>query len=231
MNRSINTNNFTKRWLYGCLLCFIVSCTERKSYETIRHTAADSVKQTEKIKKINVALALCKEMIRPGDIITRTGNDFTSQSLRTLNRRDKTYSHCGIANFEHDTLFIYHALGGEWNPDQRLKRESFESFTNPEENTAAGVFRFAIGGKMKERLIGTAQQLFRDKLKFDLDFDLATDDKMYCAEFIYKSFLVATDSTVRFRHSFIGDFEFVGVDDITSDSRSEKITGVNYRLY
>lgn len=225
----MNHHNFIKRWPYSCLLFFIISCNNSGKYESIRYSDEDLLQHSQKINNIHAALIICKQMIKPGDIITRTGNDFTSQSLRTLNRRDKTFSHCGIASIEHDSLFIYHALGGEWNPDQRLKRESYESFTDPEENTATGVFRFTIAGKMKERLITKAQKFYADKLKFDLAFDLQTDDKMYCAEFIYKTFLAATDSTVIFRHSFIGDFEFVGVDDITLDPRSEKITALNYR--
>ncbi len=61
-------------------------------------------------------------------MVLRTGNDFTSESLRQLSFTDKTYSHCGIASIENDSIFIYHALGGEWNPDEKLRRDPIELF-------------------------------------------------------------------------------------------------------
>src|SRR4051812_41975620 len=62
-------------------------------------------------------------VIKSGDIITRLGSDITSEMIRQFNQKDKSFSHCGIASIEHDTVFIYHAIGGEFNPDQKLKRE------------------------------------------------------------------------------------------------------------
>ena len=214
------------RWLPGCLIFFIHSC----SHEQAKSNAAEYV-NADSIKHLQAALAKLKSQIQSGDIVTRTGNDFTSQSLRMLNRRDQTFSHCSIASIEHDSLFIYHALGGEWNPDQRMLRQSFEEFTDGNENVAAGLFRFNISPLVKEKLLQNVQQLYKKKIKFDMDFDLKTDDKLYCAEFVYKSFLRASDSTVRFHHSFINSFEFIGVDDIILDPRSRKISVVNYRLY
>ena len=217
------------RWLCGCLIFF--GCSRKSNEQQPESTTTLSTEDIAKARRIHAALAECKKLIRGGDVVTRTGNDFTSQSLRTLNRRDKTFSHCGIASMEHDSLFIYHALGGEYNPDQHLKRESFEAFSDPNDNVATGIFRFDMPAKNKERLMAVARELYVQKMRFDMDFDLKTDDKMYCAEFVYKSFLKATDSTIRFPHSIIRDFEFVGVDDIILDPRSTKIAVLNYRLY
>lgn len=222
-------NNTIIRWLFGCLI-FFISCSRTPPAPAGTSMNEDPVPANRRAE-IESALEKMKKMIRTGDVITRTGNDFTSQSLRSLNRRDKTFSHCGIASLEHDSLFIYHALGGEWNPDQTLLRESFEGFTDPTDNRAAGIFRFKISAAMTEKLIGVVQGFYRGKVKFDMAFDLKTDDKLYCAEFVYKSFLRASDSTVRFHHSFIRDFEFIGVDDITMHPLCEKIALFNYGLY
>ena len=216
------------RWLFGCLI-FFVSCRHASAPAVSSPATADI--SAARRAKIDTVLSGMKKMVRSGDVVTRTGNDFTSQSLRSLNRRDQTFSHCGIASIEHDSLFIYHALGGEWNPDQALMRESFEGFTDPVDNRAAGIFRFNIKEQYREKLISTVQELYLEKIKFDLAFDLKTDDKLYCAEFVYKSFLRATDSTVRFNHSFIRDFEFIGVDDIILHPLCRKIAVFNYGIY
>src|SRR5690606_8118673 len=82
-----------------------------------------------------------KKLTQSGDLITRTGNDFTSQSLKSLNRRNKTFSHCGIIKIENDSVFVYHTLGGEWNPDQKLRKDPFEIFADPVSNNLLGLFR------------------------------------------------------------------------------------------
>jgi hypothetical protein len=218
------------RWLCGCLIFFVMGCGNHQNINSAK-AIKDSLQFEKNVAVTKNELISFKQKIKRGDIITRTGNDFTSQSLKSLNQRDKTFSHCGIANIENDSLFIYHAIGGEFNPNQQIKRESFEIFTSPYDNNAIGIFRFDIAKQLNEKIIKQAQSFYHKKIIFDLDFNLKTDDKMYCAEFIYKIFLVASDSTIQFHHSFIKDFEFVGVDDITLDTLSKKIEVYNYKLY
>src|SRR5436189_2330486 len=117
MNKFTNT---TIRWLSCCLILCVSACENNNSYKTFVPTKEDSVLQSAVIKRAYIQIAGIKTSIQNGDLVTRTGNDFTSQSLRSLNQRDKTYSHCGIASIEHDSVFVYHALGGDFNPDQKI---------------------------------------------------------------------------------------------------------------
>jgi len=224
-------NKFPIRWLCGCLIFFNISCRQNKQEQAFKQQKREILAQKISAEKLKNKLYTVKKLIEAGDVITRTGNDFTSQSLKTLNRKDKTFSHCGIANVENDSLFIYHAIGGEWNPNQKIKRESFETFVNPNDNNLMGVFRFNILKNEKENIIKTAKQFYKKEIVFDMDFDLKTDDKMYCVEYVYKSFTIASASKISFNHSFINNFEFVGVDDIVLHSYSKKIALVNYKLY
>ena len=168
-------------------------------------------------------------MIRDGDMITRTGNDFTSESLRSLNQRDKTFSHCGIASIEHDSIFIYHALGGDFNPDQKIRRDPIEFFADPYTNKGIGMFRFEIADSIKKQFASTARELFRQEIMFDMDFDLKTDDRMYCAEFVYKCFVKASNGTLSFNHSHIKQFEFIGVDDLFLQPLCKKQAQIVYK--
>ena len=36
-------------------------------------------------------------------------------------------------------------------------------------------------------LINVVQSLYAKGIMFDMQFDLATDDRMYCSEFVYKA--------------------------------------------
>lgn len=181
------------------------------------------------ISRAFVDIAALQKRIRSGDLVTRTGNDFTSQSLRGLNRRNKDWSHCGIASVENDSVFVYHALGGEWNPDEKLRRDPWILFAEPYSNNSAGLFRFALADSTITNLVGTIKEFYRNQLPFDMHFDLATDERMYCAEFIYKSFLIASKYQLRFNRSHINSFEFIGVDDLFLHPLCKKMAEIKYK--
>lgn len=175
---------------------------------------ADSILEERKATRAYVQIDSIQSTIQNGDIVLRTGNDFTSESLRSLNQRDQTYSHCGIASKENDSIFVYHALGGEWNPDQKIRRDPIEIFGDPYSNRGIGVYRFKLSEKDIENFLTTVKQLHKIGVMFDMKFDLNTHDQMYCAEFVYKSLLLGTKGRIQFTFSKIGNFTFTGIDDI-----------------
>lgn len=217
------------RWPIGCLIFFIASCEEKQVLNPLVITAADSLKNLERIERALQSIRQVSKEIKTGDLVTRTGNDFTSESLRKLCQRDQTYSHCGIASIENDSLFIYHAMGGEWNPDEKLRRDPWKLFAEPWSNNGIGLFRFDIPDSIVNNLVKFAQHHYRSGLTFDMKFDLATDNKMYCAEFIYKAYLEASGKKMLFNTSRIGDFEFVGPDDIFLHPLCKKGTQIVYK--
>ena len=109
------------RWLTGCLIFFLFSCSSKNNYPPLTGTKDDAIAESQKNTRAFLQIDSVKKIINTGDLVVRTGNDFTSESLRSLNRRDQTYSHCGIASKENDSLFVYHSLGGDWNPNQKIR--------------------------------------------------------------------------------------------------------------
>lgn len=201
------------RWPLCCLI-FFAACNRKPQYAALVMTHEDSVKENTRIEKAFASIDAIQPLVKTGDLIVRTGNDFTSESLRSLNRRDKTYSHCGIACVEHDTVFVYHALGGEWNPDQRIRKDILPVFAEPYGNRGIGIYRYTLGNTDIESLVTTVKKLYAMGIMFDMKFDLASNDRMYCAEFVYKSYLMGTHGKLQFATSHIGDFNFIGVDDL-----------------
>jgi len=128
-----------------------------------------------------------RQFLQNGDIIFRNGRDEVSQAARSMNRKDTSYSHCGLVFIEHDSAFVYHALGGAYNPGQKLRREWLDSFCSPSVNNAFGLYRYTLAKGETEKLKKAVDNYYRAGLKFDMYFNYSSDDEMYCAEFVFKS--------------------------------------------
>lgn len=215
-------------WL-TCLLVFLCSCNDVPPHQQINNTAADTLKEQERITDAFRLIDSVTPAIKSGDLVLRTGNDFTSESLRSLNQRDRSYSHCGIASIEHDSVFIYHALGGEWNPDQKLLREHISLFGEPYSNRGIAIYRFDLDSSLIVPLLDTIKKMHRAGIMFDMKFDLDTDDHMYCAEFVSKGYTRGTAGILRFPQSRIGGFRFVGVDDLFLHPRCHPLKRISYK--
>ena len=126
-------------------------------------------------------------LVHNGDVIFRNGNDEVSQAARSMNRKDTSYSHCGLVFIEHDSVFVYHSLGGAYNPSQKLRRDPIDSFCDPRENNAFGIYRFSLKPAEQDSLRSIVSRYYRAGLKFDLFFNYQSDDVMYCSEFVFKS--------------------------------------------
>ncbi|MFT3981811.1 MAG: YiiX/YebB-like N1pC/P60 family cysteine hydrolase [Ferruginibacter sp.] len=221
------------RWPAGCLIffiCLLGSCEQQPTIAPLIETHEDSVQREKVIRKALAAIYREEKNIRTGDLVTRAGADFTSESLRNLCRRDQTYSHCGIASWENDSLFIYHAMGGEWNPDEKLRRDSWVQFAEPYTNKSSGHYRFEIADSSISNLVRIVHDYYKAGLSFDMKFDLTTNDKMYCAEFVAKSYEAAGQKEqLHFNRSHIRDFEFIGPDDIFLHPLCKRIVQIVYK--
>lgn len=216
------------RWPLGCLF-FITACNSKRAASPLDISSEATIKENRRIDSAFAAIEKLKAVIKTGDLVVRTGNDFTSESLRSLNQRDKTYSHCGIASVEHDTVFVYHALGGEFNPDQKIRKDILPVFAEPYSNRGIGIYRYELDEAVIMTLMQTVKQLYALGIMFDMKFDLQTNDRMYCAEFVYKSYVMGTNGRLQFATSHLGDFNFVGVDDLFLQPQCHLQKKISYR--
>lgn len=134
-----------------------------------------------------------KKLVQTGDLIFRNGNDEVSRAARSFNRKDTSYSHCGLIFIEKDSVLVYHALGGTYNPSQKLMRQPIEDFADPKENNSIGVYRYNLSPAELTKLSEVVHGYHRAGLKFDLFFNFETDKVMYCSEFVFKSLNKAAD--------------------------------------
>jgi Permuted papain-like amidase enzyme, YaeF/YiiX, C92 family len=153
-------------------------------------------------------------LVKDGDLVLRLGSDITSEMIRQLNQQDASFSHCGIASIEEDTVFIYHAIGGEFNPDQRLKRETLYSFCHPADNKAMAVYRPRISDEQRHLVLLLARQYYHAGVPFDMSFDYESEERLYCAEFVAKCYSRAMADSSWFKFTTAGTFRYVSVDNL-----------------
>jgi hypothetical protein len=145
--------------------------------------------------------------VKDGDLITRAGNDVISASLRNYNKKDKAYSHSGIAFIENDTVFVYHSYTGAENPEGKMLREPFDSFCNPKGRLGIGIFRYAFDSLQVANFKTEIVRYYRNKIAFDKKFNLKDDKEMYCSELIAKSMKKATSGKLVIPTTIVNNFK------------------------
>lgn len=124
--------------------------------------------------------------LQSGDLVFREGIGYISRTLKQFNRADKRFSHAGIIHIQDNEAFVYHCIGGEGNPDNRMKMEKLSSFCASKEALAFGIYRPDLSASLSKAVDSLATSYWRKGLEFDTHFDLESNDKMYCTELIYK---------------------------------------------
>lgn len=170
-----------------------------------------------------------KTKIQDGDLIMRSDDGLESESLRSFSKTDDSFSHCGLAFLEDGNVYVYHNMAGKENVSEKLMRQPFDSFVNINQKTGFGLFRYNLTPPEIQKLHDISKDNFAKGLKFDKNFDLKTDDKMYCAEMIYKFVKQATNNRVvlptttiqnfrvkdpRYKGLVLKEFEYVALDNL-----------------
>ena len=204
---------------------FGASITKNPEQQSVR----DSLYQQKRVLLYNTKVySKAVRLADNGDIVVRLGADLTSELLRNMNGKDRTYSHAGIICREHDTVFVYHALGGEFNPDQQLLREPLWTFGHPGGNKKLALYRIRMDSNASRKLTTIIQQVYQQRIPFDTAFSLATQNRLYCTEFVALCFEKALQDTTLFHRSTAGDKRYIGVDDLTGSKQARKVESWAY---
>jgi hypothetical protein len=230
-NFSTILDNAKKRWYWlPSLLLLWYSCAQPEPKPAGSSLPASVEQhQTMRLQQYDtVIFPALEKALQSGDVLLRLGTDITSEMLRQMNQTDKRYSHCGIVNIEHDTVFVYHAIGGEFNPDQRIKREPLYSFCHPSENKAAAIVRTGSTATQQLQIGQQAKALWAQGIPFDMAFDYQTDDRLYCAEMVSKAISHVLQDSSWFQFTRINNKTFVAVDNLSASPLMRFIQQFSY---
>lgn len=126
-------------------------------------------------------------LIQNGDILLRSGRDFTSYQIRALSDNDKTYSHAGIALVTDGKVFVYHITPPELDEpasDTAVRLEPLEKFAAGKACFGFGIVRYRLSTTEKNRLLHYCDSIYAAHTGFDGRFDPDNPDRLYCSEMI-----------------------------------------------
>lgn len=191
--------------------------------ESLRKAKAPAA-DVRNVRKMDSLISL----LHTGDVVLRMGTGTFSRTFAEFNRRDKSYSHCGIVMEENGKLFIYHCTGGGSDTSRCIKRETAAHFFSPVYSTAAAIARYPFEDTTITALKKAIQDRIGQRPAFDTYFDLATDDRLYCTEFVYKVIIQATADSAYLPVSHIPAGVFIGTDDLFLNTHARLIGQVRY---
>jgi len=168
-------------------------------------------------------------LVKTGDVVLRTGVGAESYMMARMSQRDKSFSHCGIVLIENGYPFVYHCLGGEENPDARLRRDSLCRFFSPYFNCLAGVVRYDFDTSIPQKIRQLVKGIYRSRPKFDLKFDLKTDDKLYCSEFVYKAIDSAVANWQFIKPTNAMGLTYIAIDDLYLNGHARLLLKLKFR--
>jgi hypothetical protein len=164
------------------------------------------IKSAGEKRAANLAMiAAARQTIQDGDLILRTGTDFSSEQVKQFSKKDKTYSHGGIAFHDGDEIYIYHVVPDYYHVTDKVRREKLDSFCNPAQNLGFAVARYKMDSAEVRVFHDYLHEQYQKKIPFDMTFDLTSDDSMYCSEMIKKGLILATKDRIHIENEKFQD--------------------------
>jgi hypothetical protein len=238
-----STKAMRKFHLYISLL-LLASCrnTEYQVADT-KISNQPSVSLRDKIGPGFDSLKKTAALIKDGDLVCRAGNDIISFSIANFSKKDKEYSHSGIAFKENGQVYIYHVYVGAENPTGVVMREALDSFCNPKKEKGYGVFRYDLSDEERTALHAVLREHYNNKMLFDKLFDLKTDSTQYCAEMIAKALYKVTAGRIQipktnisdqriidpgFKEVYVKNFDYIAIDNLYLNGFTHTIQRIKF---
>jgi hypothetical protein len=70
--------------------------------------------------------------------------------------------------------------------------------------------------------------LFQKEIPFDMQFDLQSNDRLYCAEMVYKAIQQAVENDSLFTVTMHKGFSFVSTDNLFVNKQAQILCRINY---
>lgn len=200
------------------------SCGTSQQTPVLHEKETAEISSKNEIRQVDSSKAFLKN----GSVILRRGNDVISEIFSQLNKTDKSFSHCGIAFNENNVWYVYHSIGGEDNPDEKMRKDTYENFVISSQNNGFGICDLSLKDDQVSALHSIVDSLYSKKVPFDMKFDLESDDRLYCAEMVYKAICKATRNDTFFTVTLHNGFKFISTDNIFVNKQAQMLCHVTY---
>lgn len=150
--------------------------------------------------------------LRSGDVVCRQGRGFFSKYFRAFASQEQRYSHIGIIEVVRDSVFVIHTEASELTGVGAVKREPLARFLK--HSAVFGFYRIDGADSLCRKIVARANEYYRQKVPFDLNFDAADDSELYCTELVAKTLNYAFDSILIKPELQLGKKKFYSLDAV-----------------
>ena len=141
------------------------------------------------IQKHNSSLEISKLNLQSGDLIFRRGTSVESQIV-LLTDQNSEYSHVVMIYKIYGKLFVIHTVPKVDDADPGyIKLESIDEFLSEGKAARLAVYRLFQNSSEKINIASSyAYNCYIKNYRFDNNYDLVSDKKLYCTELIWKAY-------------------------------------------
>lgn len=126
--------------------------------------------------------------LQNGDLILRRGRSIESFAI-FLADNNRDFSHIGIVAMEHGKPYVIHIVPGETgDSNDRVRKERPEAFLSREKASRFAVYRSIFTAEELKEVASKAMEYFEKGIEFDNDYDLVSDQRLYCTELVLKAY-------------------------------------------
>lgn len=129
--------------------------------------------------------------LRAGDLIFRRGRSLESHAVLLADESSR-YSHVGIVVLRGETPLVVHTVPATEDDPGGARADPLQAFLSTENATAAAVFRLKDDPSSAAAEAARKASTFAENaVPFDSAFDLAEQERLYCAELVWAAYTSA----------------------------------------
>lgn len=185
----------------------------------------------DKHKKMWKEAGVDESGLKDGDLVLRHSKGFVSDAILTFQTKEPEFSHSGVVKKVNGKTYVYHATGGEENVTNNMKRDPISLYCHPAAVFKFGIFRYDLPAAEMDAFMAIMDANYEQGVQFDLDFDMTTDETMYCSEMIYKAMEEVRGKEGNFiGMSYVGNKPYVAIDDLYLNELTSEIYRYEYAI-
>lgn len=140
------------------------------------------------LRRRAVPVSSCSDF-ESGDLVFRMGRGLFSDIFSSFGTNHPRYSHVGIVIVEADACQVVHTEASELTGKGNARIESMAVFLGPDRAAYGAVFRVRnMAAEQRRKVVASAASYVRRQIPFDIDFNLESEDKLYCTELVWRAF-------------------------------------------
>jgi hypothetical protein len=168
---------------------------------------------TESTARTTKNQTLTNVELNNGDLVLRDTKGLLSTVFRNASLQEKKFTHAGLLHKSNTEWFVYHFMDGD-NNQNGLHIEPLSKFINSDKCSSYAIYRYTLNSKQLQGLDSIISDTEKQVIVFDSDFNLKTDDAMYCTEWIAKTLEKVTDQKDFIAQTTFDNYTYIAPDNL-----------------